>query len=361
MVLKRKNKVPKRLKKGMHGGDIFEDIKNDLLSLRLDTKVYTEWKNFITYLIDIFKSEQPKKEDGEHISEEDYIASLIYLRTQNIIRPSSARPSSARPSSARPSSARPSSALSRTNAFIGQIEEKPQSLQVKKPQVLNPEKQELIISKFYTTFQDILKIVKIDRNNKSKLKKFKDLMEMVNRLPNIDNSLDTLIVKDDSSEDQKNLKSVYLKILQLLKENCSGWRGTFCSGAVLILGEDVQKLYEELKKNIKLKEDQISNDILIKFIKDVLPIMKPKLVDITEFNAENIYLDEIASLLQQGGGKKSSRAIRKEIQGKPIVITKKLILGKERCIYKVQGSNKEHVKYKGSLIPVADYKKLMKV
>jgi hypothetical protein len=349
MVLKRKNKVSKRLKKGMRGGDIFEDIKNDLLSLKLDTKVYTEWKNFIAYLVDIFISEQPKKKDGENISEEEYIASLIHLRTQNIILPSSARPLSARPSSAQHSLARPLSALSRTNAFIGQM-----SHHEEKPQVLNPTKQEEIISKFYTTFQDILKIVKKDRNSKTKQKNFKDLMEMVNKLPNIDNSLDTLIVQDDSSEDEKKLKSVYLKILQLLKENCSGWRGTFCSGAVLILGGDVQKLYEELKKNIKLTEDKISNEILIKFIKDVLPIMKPKLAGIDEFNAEKISLDEIASLLQQGGGKKSSRAVRKEIQGKPIVITKKLILGKERCIYKVQGSNKEHVKYKGSLIPVAD-------
>jgi hypothetical protein len=39
---------------------------------------------------------------------------------------------------------------------------------------------------------------------------------------------------------------------------------------------------------------------------------------------------------------------------------KKEICGKLRCIYKIQGSRKEHIKYKGSLITVADYKKLMK-
>jgi hypothetical protein len=38
---------------------------------------------------------------------------------------------------------------------------------------------------------------------------------------------------------------------------------------------------------------------------------------------------------------------------------KKEICGKLRCIYKIQGSRKEHIKYKGSLITVADYKKLM--
>jgi hypothetical protein len=39
----------------------------------------------------------------------------------------------------------------------------------------------------------------------------------------------------------------------------------------------------------------------------------------------------------------------------------KEILGKQRRVYKVAGSRKEHVKYKGQLIPVSDYKKLMKL
>jgi hypothetical protein len=45
---------------------------------------------------------------------------------------------------------------------------------------------------------------------------------------------------------------------------------------------------------------------------------------------------------------------------KPSVSQSKEILGKQRRIYKVAGSRKEHVKYKGQLIPVSDYKKLMK-
>jgi hypothetical protein len=39
---------------------------------------------------------------------------------------------------------------------------------------------------------------------------------------------------------------------------------------------------------------------------------------------------------------------------------KKEIYGVMRCIYKIPGSRKEHIKYKGRLITVADYKKLMK-
>ena len=40
--------------------------------------------------------------------------------------------------------------------------------------------------------------------------------------------------------------------------------------------------------------------------------------------------------------------------------SKKSILGKERCIYKKAGDRKEYLRYKGDLITVKDYTKLMK-
>lgn len=46
--------------------------------------------------------------------------------------------------------------------------------------------------------------------------------------------------------------------------------------------------------------------------------------------------------------------------GRKAPIVKKEINGKLRCIYTIAGSRKEHLKYKGRLITVADYKKLMK-
>ena len=39
---------------------------------------------------------------------------------------------------------------------------------------------------------------------------------------------------------------------------------------------------------------------------------------------------------------------------------KKVVLGKERCIYKVSDSKKDYMKYKGKLVPVSDYVKSMK-
>lgn len=51
---------------------------------------------------------------------------------------------------------------------------------------------------------------------------------------------------------------------------------------------------------------------------------------------------------------------REETSGGRKASVKKEICGRMRCIYKIQGSRKEHIKYKGRLITVADYKKLMK-
>jgi hypothetical protein len=52
------------------------------------------------------------------------------------------------------------------------------------------------------------------------------------------------------------------------------------------------------------------------------------------------------------GGNRKTNTVKK--------INKKTILGKERCIYAIQGDRKEYLRYKGNLIPVKDYKKLMK-
>ena len=53
-------------------------------------------------------------------------------------------------------------------------------------------------------------------------------------------------------------------------------------------------------------------------------------------------------------------SIKKGTSGGRKASVKKEVCGKLRCIYTIAGSRKEHIKYKGQLIAVADYKKLMK-
>jgi len=55
---------------------------------------------------------------------------------------------------------------------------------------------------------------------------------------------------------------------------------------------------------------------------------------------------------QPRGGKYSKNVYKKG--------GKKEVLGKDRVIYKMKGSNKEYVKSKGTFIPVSEYKKLKK-
>jgi len=57
------------------------------------------------------------------------------------------------------------------------------------------------------------------------------------------------------------------------------------------------------------------------------------------------------------GGRKAKAKAKNAVKPSPV---KKVVCGKLRCIYKIHGSRKEHLKYKGQLITVAEYKKIMK-
>lgn len=62
--------------------------------------------------------------------------------------------------------------------------------------------------------------------------------------------------------------------------------------------------------------------------------------------------------LYGGGEKNKSKDSNKK--NKPNMYKKKIILGKERCIYKIPGSRKDYVKYKGKFIIVKDFIELNK-
>lgn len=274
-------------------------------------------------------------------------ASSKRSRFMNLITKIFNRPASARPASARPASGRPISANSKvksSNSFM--LSPKISTKKVDSTLVAD-ESLTGIITAFDIAFKGILTVVNDGCQDKGKGgssgSNFKNMMSIVKRLPDIDTTLPHLL-----QDKNKNLRDRYKVILYLLNTKCTGWRGAICSTAISILRDkDIQSLYDKLKKNAD--NTVIDDATLLEFIKDVLPIMKRKLNGMGEFTEYLGMLDNIENNLSAyhpaaKGGKKA---------------TKKVILGKERCIYKVQGSKKDHIKHKGALIPVADYKKLM--
>ena len=143
---------------------------------------------------------------------------------------------------------------------------------------------------------------------------------------------------------------------------------------------------EDIKKSIIEREIRINNPILFNYIRNI-----KELSAIYYNEKEHIYtyIKDVESLINMIGKsliilnkiylffkdieKKVSQieyerenakqqqpgGFRKKNNLKPTVVQSKEILGKIRRIYKVAGSRKEHIKYKGELISVSDYKKLV--
>ena len=137
---------------------------------------------------------------------------------------------------------------------------------------------------------------------------------------------------------------------------------------------------KELLKNLEdtyLKYDTFITDITKKYIHDIECDIKPyeDLYSIHSVNRPSPSAEEVAAyreIMSQNTQTISAYgALYKNLDnpiptsstgGNPKVkkITKKEILGKERCIYKISGDRKEYVKYKGDLITLKDYKNIMK-
>jgi hypothetical protein len=117
------------------------------------------------------------------------------------------------------------------------------------------------------------------------------------------------------------------------------------------INEDPQ---ESLDNLINTLRDIVNDNTYIEYIRNTY-----KLDD--SISKEQIY-EELIEHLEKIKFSKLTINERDKILGQSGGNNKqyKEILGKRRRIYKIKGSRKEHIKYKGQLIPVSDYKKLFK-
>jgi hypothetical protein len=139
------------------------------------------------------------------------------------------------------------------------------------------------------------------------------------------------------------------------------------------LSRMIMKMHDNLDFDNYIKTYNINNpdsnaaknaafeDVLIGFDSNNKPIQKRlKDVDnnwidpVTDLNKLEylVYQTSFNKVLEKRGGMKNQKVKKCE--------KKKVVLGKERCIYKVSGSKKDYMKYKGKLVAVSDYVKSMK-
>jgi len=113
-----------------------------------------------------------------------------------------------------------------------------------------------------------------------------------------------------------------------------------------ILNKYIDKSYIfTLNNDDNLDVSYIDGKIIIKDRNNDKVVLNDNMDTITSLKIED-FNNTLFEASKQYGGRKA-----------PV---KKEVCGRLRCIYKIAGSRKEHLKYKGQLITVADYKKLMK-
>ena len=128
-----------------------------------------------------------------------------------------------------------------------------------------------------------------------------------------------------------------------------------------LLEEDILQ-FEEL-----LELELLTDDILtMKDLDDILPKEDLQKLNGMLKNYEHSELKDLQKLkdLYDDGDElliKILNNVEYQVSGGRKASVKKEICGKLRCIYTIAGSRKEHVKYKGRLITVADYKRIHKI
>lgn len=122
---------------------------------------------------------------------------------------------------------------------------------------------------------------------------------------------------------------------------------------LLLQREELLRLLDRINGSVLNEYDEII-EITDATRQVKLNTFKEKYLESKKLNSLRIeydyLLNKMKMKMKRGGGAKT--VAKKTI--------KKIVCGKLRCIYKIPGSRKEHLKYKGRLITVAKYKELMK-
>jgi hypothetical protein len=115
-----------------------------------------------------------------------------------------------------------------------------------------------------------------------------------------------------------------------------------------LISEEVNKMQDDIMLfRIKERENKIDKQTLNKndWDKDK-KFFTQNLEKREEKNGYKLVKKWISEHTQKQGGNKKN---------KPVIYKKKIILGKERSIYKISGSRKDYIKYMGNFITVKDF------
>lgn len=218
-------------------------------------------------------------------------------------------------------------------------------------------------SKFNTIYNSLIDTMydKYKSRNSGNIRdnNLKTILMTMSLIPTITQDLETL-----TQHERDTLEESYKLLLTVVKNNCdsSSWKRFQCNTLSHTVGEN--DFYKVLKGDSKLYSDTaIPSETLLKFIKLITPKVLETFAKIKDEQVLPIIIElkEFAkyySIDIKLGGKYSKLAKQKNTSTNNIV--KKFILGKERNVYKVSGSKKDHIKYKNNFITVSEYKIMMK-
>ena len=153
------------------------------------------------------------------------------------------------------------------------------------------------------------------------------------------------------------------KLLILIKDDL---KPSMLSKSKAIIKETLEKLLgDDIFKEL-LELELLTNGILtIKDLDDILTTDDLKELKRLLENYEHSELKDLQKLKELYKKDKllisMLNNVEYHVNGGRKASVKKEICGKLRCIYTIAGSRKEHVKYKGRLITVADYKRIHKI